>query len=422
VLSVDPELQVSESLSQSGQAGDTVRSGGVAAVGIAVDGFASSYEALHRYLRTNRFRGYEFDDILDSRFVRAATGGSRMLQRVAIQVGRRSPVNLRPLLGVRKLESSKASGYFVKGYLYRYLATRDDQYMRIAKRLLAWLQGNYCRDYTGVSWGNAFDFASRGGFIPKGWPTIVWTSHIAEAFDLAYYCTGDASCADVVRKAGLFIIDNVARLADDTGVCLGYGPRAATPIHNSSLLGAVTLLRAFRHGADPSYRDLAKKAISWSCARMNSDGSWYYGEGEKYRWIDNFHTAYNLDCLVAAQDIGGVGTVDQDVIDRTYGYWIHHFFARDGRPKYYHDRQYPTDIQCASQAIESLSKYADRTPQALELAVRVAGWTVEHMQKRNGAFALRRGRYVVNGLESIHWGQSTMLSALGCLLWRLKGR
>jgi hypothetical protein len=52
--------------------------------------------------------------------------------------------------------------------------------------------------------------------------------------------------------------------------------------------------------------------------------------------------------------------------------------------------------------------------------MKVANWTLANMQKSNGAFRLRRGRVLKNGLESIHWGQATMLSALGCLLMQLE--
>jgi hypothetical protein len=320
---------------------------------------------------------------------------------------------------VKKLESSKAFGYFAKGYMRWYLATGLPEHFDLARQHLGWLGDNYSKGFAGMSWGNAFDFTSRGGFIPRGWPTVVWTAHIAEAFDLAYKYTEIEDYRKAVLNAGLFVKSSVARTEDDTGICIGYGPGASTLIHNANLLAAVTLLRAWNHGADSSYRDLAKRAIDWSCARVNPDGSWFYGEGRQYRWIDNFHTAYNLDCLVAAQDLAGLAVVDQAIIDRTYHFWIHHFFKSDGRPKYYHDREYPVDIQCASQAVESLAKYADRDTSALDLSMKVAEWTIRNMQKRNGGFALRRSRLFVNLLESIHWGQSTMLSALGCLLWRL---
>jgi hypothetical protein len=379
-----------------------------------------SFDRLHAYLTANDFRGYEFDDILGSPLVSGLTGKSRLLQRVAIQVGRRSVLNFRKIVGVKKLESSKAYGFFARGFLFRYRETGKECYLELAREHLSWLEKNYCRDYSGMSWGNSFDFASRGGFIARGVPTVVWTSHIGESFDIAYSMTGAPTYRNAVVEIGRFVVENLHRREDETGVCLGYGPGSHSVIHNSNLLGAVALLRAWRFNKDAVYWDLARKAIGWSCSRINPDGSWSYGGADKYGWIDNFHTAYNLDSLVAAQDVGGKGIVDQSVIDLTYDFWRRHFFMNTGKPKYYHDRTYPVDIQCASQAIETLSKYSDRDPRALRLAMRVAEWTIGHMQKRNGAFLYRKGRMLSNGLESIHWGQSTMLSALGCLLWQLK--
>jgi hypothetical protein len=381
---------------------------------------ADAFRALHEYLEARGYRGYEFDDLLSSPLVAFVTGRSQLLQRIAIQAGRRSIVNIRSLLGVKKLLSSKAFGFFARGYLYRYLASREEAYLSLAKQQLEWLESNYCREYSGMSWGNAFDFASRGGFIPRGTPTIVWTSLIAETFDLAYAITQVESYKNAVVMAAVFIVNNLKRQEDNSGICLGYEPSSLSVIHNSNLLGAVTLLRAWKHTRDDAYLALAKKAISWSCSRINPDGSWYYGAHKKYYWIDNFHTAYNLDSLVAAQELAGDRVVNQNIIDATYSFWTRKFFLNDGRPKYYPDALYPVDIQCASQAIESLAKYSNREPDAINLAMKVANWTLANMQKSNGAFRLRRGRVLKNGLESIHWGQATMLSALGCLLMQLE--
>ena len=384
-----------------------------------LEDFSASFQSLHAYLVANDFKGYEFDDFLGSRYVKKLTAGNLTLQRIAIQIGRRSIINFRKILGIPKLESSKAFGFFAKGYLFYYLATGKSEYLDLACKHLAWLADNYCTEFTGMSWGNAFDFASRGGVIPKGMPTIVWTSHISESFDFAYSITREQSQRNVVIEIANFIYNNLDRFEDDTGICLGYTPGGLSVIHNSNLLGAVALLRAWSYSKNSHYFELAQKAISWSCSRINSDGSWYYGEGEKYKWIDNFHTAYNLDCLVAAQDIAGSKIVKQHIIDSTYRYWIDNFFLDDGRPEYYHNKTYPLDVQCASQAIESLAKYSERDPEAIYMALKVADWTLNNMQKKNGAFLFRKGRIFTNGLESIHWGQSTMLSALGCLLWQL---
>jgi hypothetical protein len=277
--------------------------------------------------------------------------------------------------------------------------------------------GNHTTGYAGISWGNEFDFASRGGFFKKGLPTIVWTSHIAQTFDLAYVITGKQQYLRAVLQAGEFIANALERHQDRHGLCFAYAPGLLNLVHNSNLLGAATLLRCWKHTHNGSDFALAKSAYQWTIAHMNPDGSWYYGVGKNYHWIDNFHTAYNLECLLVGFVIGGEAVVPFRVVEQTYEFWIRNFFLEDGIPKYYHDRTYPLDIQCASQAIETLSNVSRYFPPALEMADRVVVWTINNLQKANGAFRYQIRRFWKNNLESIHWGQATMLSALGAYVY-----
>jgi hypothetical protein len=153
-------------------------------------------------------------------------------------------------------------------------------------------------------------------------------------------------------------------------------------------------------------------------SQQNEDGSWFYGRPETYHWIDNFHTGYIIDALLIGE---AAGLVPQSATDRTVAYWLETFFEADGAPRYYHNKTNPYDIQCCAQAIETAAKLhltnAKRFPGAFDQACRTAAWTLEHMRKPNGTFRYRKGRFFTNELESLHWGQATMLSALGYLLW-----
>jgi len=380
---------------------------------------SQAFLELHRYLRQQSYRGCEFDDFLGSPLVRFLSLSNLFLQRVAVQVGELLPLNVRPLLGIGKLDSTKARGFFAKAYLYRFLATGDESWLSAAVSCLDWLLENSSQQYPGASWGNAFDFASRGGFCPKGTPTIVWTAHIAEAFDLAYHVTKKPEYLNALEQSARFIISALERHEDERGICFAYAPGSPALVFNSNLLGAATLIRWWNHSGDSTCYDLARRAMTWTLPHMNPDGSWYYGAGERYRWIDNFHTAYNIDCLVTAHDLGGEGLVPEAVIEKSYRFWTSNFFLQDGTPKYYHARIYPLDIQCAAQAIETLSKLRSRFADAGPLADRVLAWTLRHMQKKNGAFRYQIRRLWANNLEAIHWGQSTMLAALGAYLYFL---
>ena len=376
-----------------------------------------AFLGLHRHLQQEHYRGYEFDDFLGSPLVRFFSFNNLFLQRLAVQAGELIPLNVRPFMSIRKLESTKARGFFAKAYLYRFLVTHDESWLSAAQSCLGWLLENSSKQYPGASWGNAFDFASRGGFCPKGSPTIVWTAHIAEAFDLAYGVTKKLEYLNALEQSAKFIIFALERHEDECGICFAYGPGAPALVFNSNLLGAATLLRWWKHSGDPTCFDLAQRAIAWTLLQINPDGSWYYGAGARYRWIDSFHTAYNIDCLVAAHELGGESAVPGAVIEKSYQFWTTHFFLSDGTPKYYHDRTYPLDIQCAAQAIETLSKLRGRFSTAGLLVDKVLVWTLGHMQKKNGAFRYQIWPFWKNNLEAIHWGQSTMLAALGAYLY-----
>jgi hypothetical protein len=193
-------------------------------------------------------------------------------------------------------------------------------------------------------------------------------------------------------------------------------------VHNASMLGAAMLARTWRHTRKSQYLDLATSAMRYSCTRQLPDGAWWYGEAPKYHWIDNFHTGYNLDSLKCFIESTGDLTF-QPQLDRGLRYFAETFFEANGRPKYYHNRVYPIDIQCASQAIETLTKFSNGQDDLLDLATTVARWTIDHMQDRTGYFYYRRYPLMAARIPMLHWGQATMFHALSLLILKTsKGR
>jgi len=185
------------------------------------------------------------------------------------------------------------------------------------------------------------------------------------------------------------------------------------------------LARTWKHRRIEEFRTVAQEAAAFSCHRQLPDGAWYYGEDPKYHWVDNFHTAYNLDSLKRYTDATGDDTFAAQ-IKLGYTYFKNIFFDPNGRPRYYHNRAYPIDIQCASQAIDTFCFYSEHDPEALTLAQRVATWTIENMQGSDGHFYYRQYPMLTARTPYFHWGQATMFKALSHLLrvqsHPLKGR
>jgi hypothetical protein len=330
-----------------------------------------------------------------------------------LQVGRQSPINLRPLLGIKPLESTKGRGYMAWGYLAMLRHTGESAYAAKARACLEWLIGNKSPLSAEYCWGNHFDYASRAGEYAKHEPIIVWTALIGQAFLDGYETLGEARYLDVARSICAWIL-RLPREQLGAGICLSYLATRQLSVHNANLLGAAMLARTARHTGAEELTAVARAAVEYSCSRQRRDGSWFYAEGPRYQWIDNFHTGYNLDSIKCYIDNSGDETV-RPHLERGFRYYKSTFFAPGGVPKYYHDRTYPIDIQCAAQGIETLAKHADLDGDALSMAAAVARWTMANMQDPSGYFHYRRYPFLVARTPMLHWGQATMYRALAYL-------
>ena len=155
--------------------------------------------------------------------------------------------------------------------------------------------------------------------------------------------------------------------------------------------------------------------MQYTAGYQRTDSSWYYGEAENLHWVDNFHTAYVLDCFKHYAESTGDDRFEK-VLQSGYDYWKQTFFLPDGTPRYYNHKTLPLDIQCCSQAIDTLVFFCDRDQESLSLALKVARWTIDNMQDDSGYFYYRRySRRFVNKMPTLHWGQATMLCALAGL-------
>lgn len=376
------------------------------------------YESILRlssWLEKNDYRGYDTFDGLNATFVRPLTFENRFLRTVLLQGVRRFPFNLRPLLGVAKGHSTKGMGFLARGFMRLYQATGDKMWADKAEFALQWLMDNQSTGYSGACWGNHFDYQSRGFYLPKGVPTIVWTSLIGHAFLDGYDHFQKDRYLQIAVSACEHILGDLNSYADGDGICINYIPGQKSLVHNANALGASLLARTYSYTRDEPYRALAQKAIQYTAQHQRSDASWYYGEKANLHWVDNFHTAYVLDSFKSYGNSTGDHRFDEN-LRSGYEYWKKTFFLTDGTPRYYDYKTLPVDIQCCSQAIDTLVFFSDCDPESLPLALKIAQWTIANMQDRSGYFYYRRySPWLVNKTPTLHWGQATMMCALAGL-------
>jgi len=369
---------------------------------------------LEKWLWVNKYEGYEPFDGLTS-YLRPLTFGNCFAERVLQQAVLRCPFHIRPLLGIKTNKSASGMGLSARGYLRMWVLTKDIKYKNKAIYCLDWLIGNQSSGYSGHCWGLNYDYVSRAGQKPKYVPDVVSTSITGQAFLDGYEILGDKRYLEVAISICTFILKDLPREKTRNGFCIGYIPGKQISIHNSNMLAAAMLARTSRYKNDNDALKVAKEAMPYSCSRQLANGGWYYGEATMYHWIDNWHTAYNLDSLKCYIENTNDNSFKEN-LRQGFGFYKDIFFQENGKPKYYFDRLYLVDIQCASQAIDTLSYFADYDNSSLELALRVADWTIKNMQDVSGYFYYRKLRWKKVRVPMVRWGQATMFCALTHLL------
>lgn len=378
-----------------------------------------SLKKLETWVEGHNYRGYDPADGLTS-CLRPLAFGNLFLDRVLMQAVWRSPVNIRPLLGVKPLDSNIGRGYMAWGYLTMLKLTSSQTCKTKAISCLEWLMNNKAPGFEEYSWGKMFDFASRGGRQGKYEPITVWTSLIGQAFLEAYETLGDGKYLAIAESICRWILER-PRNQTAAGFCINYTPfgEGNCTIHNQSMLAASMLARTFKFTGNEEYLKVAKGAVTYTCTRQLPDGAWLYGEDPKYHWIDNFHTGYNLDALKCYIESTGDKTYENN-LRKGFSFYRNAFFEPTCRPKYYHDRTYPIDSQCCAQSIETLANFSDFDESSLDLALRVAKWTIGNMQDRDGHFYFMRYPLMVLKAPMIHWAQATTYRALALLLSKIE--
>ncbi len=373
--------------------------------------FADSLSRLDAFARQNNFKGWDLFDGLNSTLFRATPlYRSRWIRLLFIQFFKRSCINFRPLAAVPKGYNPKGLGLFVSGLL------RQGDIQK-AELLLEQLRGMLCTDYPGAAWGYNFDWEARAFYVPRGKPNIVTTVFVAHAFLDHFEITGDYDSLRMADDACRFILESLVLYEDKNSLCFGYIPGEQARVHNANMLGAALLGRVYARTDEALYLEKSRKSMSYSLDALNDDCSWPYGERSHHRFIDNFHTGFNLVALKEWMDFTGEYQW-QKSLERAYRYFLETFWLENGCPKYYHNSLYPVDIHCSAQGIVTCVKLEKLDQRSTPLAEKIASWAINNMQDEKGFFYYQKTRYYTNKIPYIRWSQAWMYYALSLFLKR----
>lgn len=362
---------------------------------------------LRCWIEARDFAGYDPYDALNSPVLRTLSLGSKWGRLAAIQGMKRSPVNLRRLLFVRSGHNPKALGLFLEGYARLCRNDLDDGARGQITRLMDLLESQRSSRCSGNGWGYNFDWQSRVFFVPRGTPSIVCSSFIGHALLDVWETLHEQRAIDLAVPIAQFFLRDLNRTPDGDGFCFSYTPLDKYAVHNANLLGASLLIRLYHVTLDCVLREAALSALAYSMKYQREDGSWFYSERPGCRWIDSFHTGFNLESIRRFLNLGQASEY-AEAYSAGLDFYARNLFLPDGAPKYFHDRLYPIDIHAAAEAITFFSGEAAHTA----LAARVLSWALANMYDGFGQFWFQKHKRFTIRVPYMRWSQAWMFRAL----------
>ena len=384
---------------------------------IEINNIHQSFNVLRKYCEDAEFKGYDPYDGLNSKLFQSIPfiPKIRLARLVWIQFFKRSPLNLRKLVGIKHEYNPKAVGLFLSAYCELYRHDKNPDYLKKIDFFISKIKESQSVGYSGACWGYNFDWESRAFFQPKFTPTIVATSFIANALLDAYEITGNSECLQLSRSACDFILKDLNRTPNENGgFAFSYSPLDNSVVFNASLLGARLLARVYAITKEDFLIISAKPVMEFCCDYQKADGSWSYGTLPFHQWIDNFHTGYNLECISDYMKFSGENKY-QSVLDKGFEYYIDTFFTEEGIAKYYNNSIYPIDIHAPSQLVITLKKL-NKLNEHKELTEKVLGWTIKNMQCNKGYFFYQINKYITSKIPYMRWSQAWMFLSMSIYL------
>ena len=185
-------------------------------------------EVLDRTLdtgRKQRYEGYSKHDALNAAWLARLAGNSRWPRLAATQVVTRSPVDVRPLIGVQKARNPKGLSLFARALLARSRLTGSADDATEARQLLDWLIDHPSPGFAWPCWGYPYPWQDVGFYAPRDYPNRVVTSFVGQALLDAYDTLGDDRYLDVAAGAARFLLDAPKTLfEDERHRCVSYVP------------------------------------------------------------------------------------------------------------------------------------------------------------------------------------------------------
>jgi hypothetical protein len=388
---------------------------------------------LERVLETARrdhYEGYSKHDGLNAPWLERLAGNSRPRRLVAIQSVMRSPIHIRPLVGVHKARNAKGLSLFARALLARHRVGGSPRDADEAAELLDWLIANPSpamaivagsNGFPGLGWGYPYPWQDVGFFAPRFFPNRVVTSFVGQALLDAYETLHETRFLDAAQEVVRFLLEAPKTLfEDDEHRCLSYVPDETIDwivMDVSALVGAL----AARLGALVGDKDLITEGgrlVRYVVSKQTEEGAWFYAEPPSASRIthDNYHTGFILDAIMNYGVAAGSDEFEKSY-QRGIEFYERRLFEPDGSARFMSDRHYPIDIHGCAQGVITFSLRQSHDGSGAAMARKVLDWTIANMWDPKSAWFYYQKRPLYRtAIRELRWCQAWMSWALACHL------
>lgn len=339
------------------------------------------------------------------------------------QLIKRSPVNFRPLLGIRKGINPKGYGLFLHAYsilsqlgFFNKKEAEDKAYF-----FFNWLVNNPSKGYSGHCWGYNYYWPHRyGPDVPAFTPSVVVTGFVARALLCYYERFHNEEVKKILKGAAEFVLHDIHLYKGNDGYCFSYTPIKKDLTVNANLLAAEVLAYCDYINGEKKYQEYIEQVIKFTFSTQNDDGSWYYSfeyETRKPKKQIDFHQGYVLESLLRIFEYTDVDLGScKNNLEKGLKFYFENQFSKDGWGYWRLPSKWPVDIHNQSQGIITFCAFREYNEECFQFADKIADWTIRHMQGKNGNFYYQKWPFLTNKVSYLRWNQAWMLLALTQLI------
>lgn len=283
----------------------------------------------------------------------------RILERIWLQFIRLIPVNIRSLVGIKKMVHLKTVSDLLSASSILYEKTKDEKYLLNAEKYFMILGNMDLKQSNGSGWGLRFYFTTR--FVQANessanlFNTINVLNSLLDYYNVHNELDNKNECLKIKKLIDLtinFTKKELGYTETKNTLIWNYWEGLKTPVYNVNALMAGFLSRYKKMFDESKYDEHIRKTIEFLKQGQNADGSWNYSAGTEADFIDGFHTGYILEGLSIAK-LNGV-LFDNVFWEKGIKYFLENFFTKEYLPKYYNKSLYPIDGQNFAQALQTL--------------------------------------------------------------------